>query len=46
MLWESRGDIAVPVFADADVAGGKDPLMTKALEVLGKQITPAAITRH
>jgi hypothetical protein len=39
-------DIAVPVFADADVAGGKDPTMRKALEVLGKQMTPAATTCH
>lgn len=27
-------DIAVPVFADADVAAGKDPGMAKALEIL------------
>jgi C-terminal processing protease CtpA/Prc len=39
-------DIAVPVFADADVAGGKDPALMKALAVLGKQLSPAAITRH
>jgi len=30
-------DIAMPVFADADVAGGKDPAVAKALELLGKQ---------
>jgi hypothetical protein len=30
-------DIAVPVFADADVAAGKDPAMTKALEILRKK---------
>ena len=29
-------DIEVPVFADADVAAGKDPAMAKALEVLGR----------
>jgi C-terminal processing protease CtpA/Prc len=27
-------DIAVPVFADEDVAGGKDPAIAKALELL------------
>jgi Peptidase family S41 len=30
-------DIAVPVFADVDIVGGKDPAMMKALEVLGTQ---------
>jgi C-terminal processing protease CtpA/Prc len=30
-------DIAVPVFADADVAAGRDPAMKKALEILGKK---------
>jgi len=30
-------DIAVPVFADDDVAAGKDPGMAKALEILGKR---------
>lgn len=30
-------DISVPVFADADVAAGKDPAMMKALEVLRQQ---------
>lgn len=39
-------DIEIPVFADADVAGGKDPAMMKALEVLGMQMTPAVTTRH
>jgi len=39
-------DIAVPVFADADVAGGKDPAMMKALEVLGKQMLPSPTTRQ
>ncbi len=29
-------DIAVPVFADSDVAAGKDPATRKALEILGK----------
>jgi C-terminal processing protease CtpA/Prc len=32
-------DIEVPVFADADVAAGKDPAMARALEVLSQQIT-------
>lgn len=32
-------DIGVPVFADADVAAGKDPAMAKALEVLSQQMT-------
>ena len=27
-------DIAVPVFADDDVTGGKDPAIAKALELL------------
>ena len=35
-------DIEVPVFADADVAAGKDPGMAKALEVLGNQWQPSA----
>jgi C-terminal processing protease CtpA/Prc len=39
-------DIAVPVFADADVAGEKDPVMMKALDVLRKQMIPEASTRH
>ena len=30
-------DITVPVFADADVAAGKDPGLAKALEILGKK---------
>ncbi len=30
-------DIAVPVFADADVAAGRDPAMKKALEILRKK---------
>jgi hypothetical protein len=46
MAWESRPDIAVPVFADADVAAGKDPVMMKALDVLRKQMIPEASTRH
>src|SRR2546422_5129425 len=29
-------DINVPVFADADVAAGKDPAMEKAIQILGK----------
>jgi Peptidase family S41 len=33
-------DIAVPVFADVDIAGEKDPAMLKALEVLGKRMIP------
>jgi hypothetical protein len=32
-------DIEVPVFADADVAGGKDPAMARALEVLGQYVS-------
>jgi hypothetical protein len=32
-------DIAVPVFTDADVAGGKDPAIVKALEVLRQRTT-------
>ncbi len=32
-----RPDIAVPVFADAAVAAGRDPVMAKALEVLRKK---------
>ncbi len=34
-------DIRVPVFADADVAPGKDPAMAKALEGLGSQSEPS-----
>lgn len=34
-------DIEVPVFADADVAAGKDPAMANALEVLGRQSKPS-----
>ena len=30
-------DIEVPVFADADVAAGKDPAMARALEILSQQ---------
>ena len=30
-------DIVVPVFADDDVAAGRDPAMAKALEILGHQ---------
>ena len=30
-------DIAIPVFADEDVAAGKDPAMTKALELLSRK---------
>jgi C-terminal processing protease CtpA/Prc len=30
-------DIMVPVFADGDVAAGRDPAMTKALELLGQK---------
>jgi hypothetical protein len=33
-------DIPVPVFADEDVAAGRDPGMAKALEVLGVSIKP------
>jgi hypothetical protein len=29
--------VAVPVFADEDVAAGKDPGMAKALEILRKK---------
>jgi hypothetical protein len=32
-------DIEVPVFADADVAAGKDPAMARALEMLSQQMT-------
>lgn len=32
-------DIEVPVFADADVAAGKDPGMARALEILKQQTT-------
>jgi Peptidase family S41 len=32
-------DIEVPVFADADVAAGKDPAMARALEILSQQMT-------
>jgi hypothetical protein len=32
-------DVEVPVFADADVAAGKDPAMAKALEILNQQMT-------
>jgi C-terminal processing protease CtpA/Prc len=32
-------DIEVPVFADADVAAGKDPAMARGLEILSQQIT-------
>lgn len=39
-------DVIVPVFADADIAVGKDPAMRKALEVLGKQMPRAGTTRH
>ena len=28
-------DVAVPVFADEDVAAGRDPALTKALQLLG-----------
>jgi C-terminal processing protease CtpA/Prc len=38
-------DIAVPVFADADVADEMAPAMTKAL-VLGEQISSGVTTRH
>jgi len=31
-------DIEVPVFADADVAAGKDPAMARALEILSQQM--------
>jgi hypothetical protein len=34
-----RPDIEVPVFADADVAAGKDPAMARALEILNRQMT-------
>jgi C-terminal processing protease CtpA/Prc len=30
-------DLAVPVFADGDVAAGRDPAMAKALEILAKK---------
>jgi hypothetical protein len=30
-------DIIVPVFADSDVAAGRDPAMAKALEILGQR---------
>ena len=32
-------DIEVPVFADADVAAGKDPAMARALEILSQKMT-------
>jgi C-terminal processing protease CtpA/Prc len=32
-------DIAVPVFADADVATGKDPGMAKAAQILREERT-------
>src|SRR5215470_12818292 len=32
-------DIEVPVFADADVAAGKDPAMARALEILSQQMS-------
>ena len=41
-----RGRSPVSNVADADVAGGKDPAMTKALGVLRKQMAPAAMTRY
>lgn len=33
-------DIRVPVFADADVSGGKDPAMAKAIEILRQAASP------
>jgi hypothetical protein len=33
-------DIEVPVFADADVAAGRDPAMAKALEILSHKMSP------
>jgi C-terminal processing protease CtpA/Prc len=30
-------DVAVPVFADDDVAAGKDPAVAKALEILKRK---------
>ena len=38
-------DLSVPVFADADIAGGKDPAMRKALETLAEQMIRAGTTR-
>jgi len=32
-------DIEVHVFADADVAAGKDPAMARALEILSQQMS-------
>ena len=43
-------DIAVPVFADADVAAGKDPCMAKAIQVLRETETtpplPVPLRQH
>ena len=30
-------DVSVPVFAEGDVAAGRDPAMAKALELLGQK---------
>jgi len=39
-------DVTVPVFADADVASGKDPAMKKALEIVAEQMSQGGATRH
>jgi hypothetical protein len=38
LLWPGlSADIIVPVFADDDIAAGKDPAMAHALEILGRK---------
>ncbi len=36
-------EIAVPLFADADVSTGRDPAMAEALEILNKQLQPTVL---
>src|SRR5579884_4247280 len=35
-------EIEIPVFADSDLAAGRDPVMAKALDILSAQMKPAA----